>query len=78
MPTNKINGGGSEVNRRCLQALLGRLHDAVAFVDRSGGILLTNRVGELSAPPPSVPMAELGETLQIFRPHGQRYRTKSW
>lgn len=78
MPADKLNGGGSEVNGQCLQALLGRLRDAVAFVDRSAGILLTNRVEELSAPPPSVNMAELGETLQIFRPGGQPYHTTEW
>ena len=78
MPPDKLNGGGSEVNGRCLEALLERLRDAVAFVDRSGGILLTNRAEELSALPPSVRMAELGETFEIFRPDGQPYRTTEW
>ena len=78
LAAKQTQGGGSEVNGRCLEALLERLHDAVAFVDRSGGILLTNRVEELSALPPSVHMTELGETFEIFRPDGRPYQTTEW
>ena len=69
MPADKFSDAG-------LEALLERLHDAAAFVDRSGRILLTNREQELSAPP--VGMTELGETFQIFRPDGRRYDPTEW
>lgn len=61
-----------------MDALLERLHDAVAFVDRSGRIRLTNREAELYALSPSVGMTELGETSQIFRPDGRRYELTEW
>lgn len=76
MPPNKLNGGASEVNGRCLEAPLERLRDAVAFVDRSGWSLLTNRVA-LSAAPPSVHVAELGEPLQSSVLTASRIRRRS-
>ncbi len=70
MPPHKFNGVG-------LEALLERLHDAAAFVDRSGRILLTNHEQHAGLPP-SVGMTELGETSQIFRPDGRRYDLTEW
>ena len=63
MPPDKLNGGGSEVDGRDLEALLERLHDAAAFVDRAGEDP-PRRIVRRSflAVPPSVGVTELGET----------------
>lgn len=71
MPPDKFNDAD-------LEALLERLYDAAAFVDRAGRILLANREQELSGRPPSVGVTELSETSQIFRPDGRRYDLTEW
>jgi PAS domain S-box-containing protein len=66
------------VDQRGLEVLLGQLGDAVAFVDRDGAILLTNRAEELPAAPPTPQMADLGQIFEIFHPDGRRYETAEW
>jgi PAS domain S-box-containing protein len=66
------------VDQRRLEVLLGQLSDAVAFVDRDGAILLTNRAEELPAAPLTPQMADLGEASEIFHPDGPRYETAEW
>ena len=66
------------VDQRGLEVLLGQLSDAVAFVDRDGAILLTNRAEELPAAPPTPQMADLGQAFEIFHPDGRRYETAEW
>ena len=66
------------VDQRGLEVLLGQLRDAVAFVDRDGAILLTNRAEELPAAPPTPQMADLGQAFEIFHPDGRRYETAEW
>ncbi|MGZ4249123.1 MAG: PAS domain-containing protein [Solirubrobacteraceae bacterium] len=61
-----------------MEILLGQLDDAVAFVDRDGAILLTNRAEELPAAPPNPRMADLGQAFEIFHPDGRRYETAEW
>jgi PAS domain S-box-containing protein len=66
------------VDQRGLQVLLGQLNDAVAFVDRDGAILLTNRAEELPAARATLRMADLGQAFEIFHPDGRRYETAEW
>jgi PAS domain S-box-containing protein len=66
------------VDQRGLEILLGQLDDAVAFVDRDGAILLTNRAEELPAARATPQMADLGQALESFHPDGRRYETAEW
>jgi PAS domain S-box-containing protein len=67
----KFNGAG-------LDALLGQMRDAVAFVDPSGRLLMTNRTDE--SPVPSSPVAAGGppDPNQIFRLDGRPYAPSEW
>ncbi|MEA2145053.1 MAG: hypothetical protein QOG59_640 [Solirubrobacteraceae bacterium] len=62
------------VDGRRLEALLGQLGDAVAFVGPDGSILLTNRGEEF----PASRMRDLGDAFEIFHPDGQAYETADW
>jgi PAS domain S-box-containing protein len=66
------------VDQRGLEILLGQLDDAVAFVDRDGAILLTNRAEELPAARATPHMADLSQALDSFHPDGRRYETAEW
>jgi PAS domain S-box-containing protein len=72
---NPPRGAGDQ---RGLEILLGQLDDAVAFVDRDGAILLTNRAEELPAARATPQMADLGQAFEIFHPNGRRYETAEW
>src|ERR1700689_4533464 len=61
------------MDQRGLEVLLGQLDDAVAFVDRDGAILLTNRAEDLPAASATPQTADLGESLEIFPPEGGGY-----
>jgi PAS domain S-box-containing protein len=66
------------VDQRGLEILLGQLDDAVAFVDRDGAILLTNRAEELPAARATPQTADLSQALDSFHPDGRRYETAEW
>jgi PAS domain S-box-containing protein len=61
-----------------LEVLLGQLQDAVAFVDRTGTVLLTNRADELMVRSPSASTIARGDSFQIFHPDGRAYELAEW
>jgi PAS domain S-box-containing protein len=69
---------GGTLDQRGLEVLLGQLRDAVAFVDRHGAILLTNRAEEVPAAAPTPQMADLAQASEIFHPDGRRYEAAEW
>ena len=69
---------GDEPSGWGLELLVDQFDDAVAIVDPSGRVLLTNRREELPAPPPSISMRDLGDTFEIFHPDGRPYETEEW
>lgn len=60
-----------------LEVLVGQLKDAVAFVDPTGRVLLSNREQGLVVPGASE-LADLGDPFQIFRPDGRPYKPAEW
>ncbi|MGZ6673506.1 MAG: PAS domain S-box protein [Solirubrobacteraceae bacterium] len=68
----------ADVHERGLEALLDLLPDSVAFVDRSGRVVLTNRRAELPDQTLCVRMTDPADAFKIFRPDGRPYDTEDW
>jgi PAS domain S-box-containing protein len=61
-----------------LEALVQQLHDAVAFVDPAGRVLLTNRKRELPGGPAVGSSLDLSSEVGVFHPGGRPYKRGEW